>query len=207
MIELFVYLAVLTIVGCILLFKGRDFFKPMVSLTCFITTFNFVIEKMGTKDNNLIIAGLSGLVVAMLAGFVIKCGVFLLGAASGIIIIIMAKPFIPKEYEQFKYVVYGIIVIVVIILFIKSLDILVTITTAVNGGVLVALPNLYMITNYKGLSSDIGKMPWDTMKNLNHRIFYDMVNDNPMLVTGIVFSVILTGIIVQIKTNRKHIYG
>ena len=52
MIELFIYLAVLTVVGGILLFKGRDFFKPMVSLTCFITTFNFVVEELGTKSRS-----------------------------------------------------------------------------------------------------------------------------------------------------------
>lgn len=207
MIELFIYLAVLTVVGGILLFKGRDFFKPMVSLTCFITTFNFVVEELGTKDSDLIIAGLSGLVVAMLTGFVIKCGVFLLGAAAGIIMVLMARPFVPKEYEQFRYAAYGIIIVVVIILFIKSVDLLVTLSTAANGGVLFAMPSLYMITNYKGLMSEVGKTPWITMRNINQRIFYDMIKDKPMLVTGVVLAFITSGIIVQIKTNRKHIYG
>ena len=207
MIELFVYLGVLTIIGGLLLFKGRDLFKPMVSLTCSIITFNSVLQKIGTEKNNLIIAALSGLVVAMLAGFVIKCGVFLLGAGAGVVAAIMAKPFIPKEYDEFKYVVYSIILVIVIMLFVKSLDLLITVSTAANGGALFVMPSLYMATNYKNLMSQVGKTPWDTMRNMNNRIFYDMVKDRPVLVAAAVSAIILAGIIVQIKTNRKHIYG
>ena len=183
MLELFLYTAVLTVIGGLLLFKGRDLFKPMVTLSCFLFTFNMVIGKLGTKNSELIIAALCGAVVALITGFIIKAGIVIFGVIAGVVAARLVSPFLPEEIEKYKYAVFALIIVAMVILFLKSVDIMITVSTAANGASLFSLPCMYMILNYRTLSNNIGSSPQTTVKHLNRKIFVDFAKEEPMLVT------------------------
>ncbi len=204
--ELFLYMAVLTVVGGLLLFKGRDMFKPMVSISCFLFIFNIAIEKLGTEKQDLIIAGLCATVVALITGFIIKAGIVIFGIAAGFIAAKLIMPLLPKEITEYKYAVFAVLIVIMVIVFLKSVDLMITISTASNGASLFSLPSMYMITHYKTLASGIGTSPQLTIKHLNHKIFVNFIKDEPMMVTCVVIALTVIGVIVQIKTNRKHVY-
>lgn len=207
MLELFLYTAVLTVIGGLLLFKGRDLFKPMVTLSCFLFTFNMVIGKLGTKNSDLIIAALCGAVVALITGFIIKAGIVIFGVVAGVVAARLVSPFLPEEIEKYKYAVFALIIVAMVILFLKSVDIMITVSTAANGASLFSLPCMYMILNYRTLSNNIGSSPQTTVKHLNHKIFVDFAKEEPILVTCVILVLMVVGVVVQIKTNRKHVYG
>ena len=103
MTVLFGYLAALVVIGALVLFKGRDLFRPAISIVAFIIVFSVYTGYAGTDSQNLIIGALAGLVAALLSGFVLTLGVFVSGMIAGLGAAAQLIRWLPEDIAEHRF--------------------------------------------------------------------------------------------------------
>lgn len=202
MTVLFGYLAALVVIGALILFKGRDLFRPAISIVAFIIVFSVYTGYAGTDSQNLIIGALAGLVAALLSGFVLTLGVFVSGMIAGLGAAAQLIRWLPEDIAEHRILVTAVIAVIVGILAVKCLDPLVTVSTAAIGAVLVGIPCTYMVMNLTSLTKNISTEPFDTMRNLNRAMFDDFMTQQTMIITAVTGILFIIGMVVQFRTNN-----
>ena len=201
MTVLFGYLAALVVIGALILFKGRDLFRPAISIVAFIIVFSVYTGYAGTDSQNLIIGALAGLVAALLSGFVLTLGVFVSGMIAGLGAAAQLIRWLPEDIAEHRILVTAVIAVIVGILAVKCLDPLVTVSTATIGAALVGIPCTYMVMNLTDLTKNISTEPFDTMRNLNRAMFDDFMTQQTMIITAVTGILFIIGMVVQFRTN------
>lgn len=202
MTVLFGYLAALVVIGALILFKGRDLFRPAISIVAFIIVFSVYTGYAGTDSQNLIIGALAGLVAALLSGFVLTLGVFVSGMIAGLGAAAQLIRWLPEDIAEHRILVTAVIAVIVGILAVKCLDPLVTVSTAAIGAALVGIPCTYMVMNLTDLTKNISMEPFDTMRNLNRAMFDDFMTQQTMIITTVTGILFIIGMVVQFRTNN-----
>ena len=202
MTVLFGYLAALVVIGALILFKGRDLFRPAISIVAFIIVFSVYTGYAGTDSQNLIIGALAGLVAALLSGFVLTLGVFVSGMIAGLGAAAQLIRWLPEDIAEHRILVTAVIAVIVGILAVKCLDPLVTVSTATIGAALVGIPCTYMVMNLTDLTKNISTEPFDTMRNLNRAMFDDFMTQQTMIITAVTGILFIIGMVVQFRTNN-----
>ena len=202
MTVLFGYLAALVVIGALVLFKGRDLFRPAISIVAFIIVFSVYTGYAGTDSQNLIIGALAGLVAALLSGFVLTLGVFVSGMIAGLGAAAQLIRWLPEDIAEHRILVTAVIAVIVGILAVKCLDPLVTVSTATIGAALVGIPCTYMVMNLTDLTKNISTEPFDTMRNLNRAMFDDFMTQQTMIITAVTGILFIIGMVVQFRTNN-----
>ncbi len=201
MTVLFGYLAALVVIGALILFKGRDLFRPAISIVAFIIVFSVYTGYAGTDSQNLIIGALAGLVAALLSGFVLTLGVFVSGMIAGLGAAAQLIRWLPEDIAEHRILVTAVIAVIVGILAVKCLDPLVTVSTATIGAALVGIPCTYMVMNLTDLTKNISTEPFDTMRNLNRAMFDDFMTQQTMIITAVTGILFIIGMVAQFRTN------
>lgn len=201
MTVLFGYLAALVVIGALVLFKGRDLFRPAISIVAFIIVFSVYTGYAGTDSQNLIIGALAGLVAALLSGFVLTLGVFVSGMIAGLGAAAQLIRWLPEDIAEHRILVTAVIAVIVGILAVKCLDPLVTVSTATIGAALVGIPCTYMVMNLTDLTKNISTEPFDTMRNLNRAMFDDFMTQQTMIITAVTGILFIIGMVAQFRTN------
>ena len=202
MTVLFGYLAALVVIGALILFKGRDLFRPAISIVAFIIVFSVYTGYAGTDSQNLIIGALAGLVAALLSGFVLTLGVFVSGMIAGLGAAAQLIRWLPEDIAEHRILVTAVIAVIVGILAVKCLDPLVTVSTATIGAALVGIPCTYMVMNLTDLTKNISTEPFDTMRNLNRAMFDDFMTQQTMIITAVTGILFIIGMVVLFRTNN-----
>lgn len=200
---LFGYLAVIAVLGLLICFKGRDLFRPAVAIVAFAAVFTIVTGSIGTDENSMITALLAGIIAALLSGFVFKLGVFLIGLLTGIIAGSFLTEFIPVEFANKQILFIIVCALILGFLAVKFLNIMISVCTALTGGVLIAVPCSFLIYNLKELALYQATDPETTISNVNKILMGGFMTDHLDVILAASAVLFLVGLIVQMKTNSK----
>ena len=200
---LFAYLAVIVAVGLLICFKGRDLFRPAVAVVSFVAVYMIVSSAVGNDRNGMITAALAGLVAALLTGFVLKLGVFILGILGGVVAGSALQQFVPIDLEHSRILFIAVCAIIFGLIAVKFLNVMISACTALSGAPLVTAPCTFLLLNAKTLHTYVGHTYDETIRHINEELFGSLQANHGGIVLGAAAVLFLVGFIVQMKTNKK----
>lgn len=205
MISTIGYLAITILIGLILLFKGKRYFKPIIVFLTFFIVYNIYTVYGGTGTKDITIGALAGVVGALLVFFVTKIAFFFAGAMAGSALASIVISYLPDEYIKFKPLVSIVIILLIGALTIKLKDVLIVICTSAVGAYLSGVTVTYTVLNYNKLDTlqTVSKNIFEVIREMNIIIFKDFVNFQSAKMIIVVLILFCFGLLVQFGVFRK----
>lgn len=203
MIALFAYMGIIVALGALFCFKGRDLFFPMIAILAFLCGFGLYISYAGVSERDLIIGVVIGLVAGLLARFIYMVGVFFSGLIAGFIFGGLLTSLMPEKFGYTRLVIAVAAAVLIAVLAVKWLDFFISLSTAMTGSSLMAVPCCFMVMNLPSLTTYIGTSVIATVNNVNRAMNGQFAEKQALVILIVTAVIFVLGMVVQMKTNSK----
>jgi len=204
MTVLFVYLGVIVLIGALLCFKGRDLFYPIMAVMAFLVGFGAYMAIAGEDtQTNLIIGLIVGLVAALAVRFIFKLCVFFSGLMAGYMVGGVLATMLSFSWEYARPLISVGVGLLIALLALKWLDFFISLSTASTGASMIAVPCCFMVMNLNRLGDYVDKDAVVTITNLDKALSGGFSEHQTLIMLGVTLVLLVTGMIIQMKTNSK----
>ena len=146
MTSIIIYLAISMLFGIISCFFGRKLYFPIMMLTVFIAVVSISFSLFDFTAEVVAITCIVGIIAALLAKFIYKLGVFLMGCLLGASFGNYLPLLLPQLNEEYYNYIVIIVALIIGFFALKWCDVLIMASTAYNGARIMAAPLLFIVT-------------------------------------------------------------
>lgn len=205
MLEMIVYLIFSIVFGAIACFWGRKFYFPIMMLGAFVLSVMFCLGQFGFNWKGAIIGVACGVILALLARFVYKAGLFILGAFGGVMLSMFIINLLPKSMGDIKWVITAICALVLGICAVKWCDVFIMLGTSFQGAAAVASSGCFLLLNIGQLQQFVyADGMFSTLAHLQDYLEHDLMAQNPALLISALFILTALGFLFQLSQAQKE---
>lgn len=200
-----IYLLISLAIGALSCFFGKKFFFVMLAATVFFNVYKLVISKGGSGFGMVILAIAAGVIAAILAKFLYRTGVFLIGFVAGAGLGALLCGFLPETVLNYRWVVILAVALVIGVCAIKWCNLFMMLATAYSGATLLALPLSFLIMDITRLREFFTGAN-ATVEHLNGYLHGAFSTDAKNATLILVFTIVLTvcGFFYQWKGAKRR---
>jgi MFS family permease len=200
------YLFFSILLGFLSCFYGRRFYFPVIMISLFLLSVS-VFSGIYDGGKGLLIGAIVGLILALLVRFVYKVGVFLCGAAVGLLVGSVISAFLPETTAAYSWAVIAAAALGLGICAVFWCETFIAIATAA-GGASVAAPRIcFLALNLTQLEDYAYSSAVTTMDRLQTYIDGSFSADHAVVVTLLTVVLFLVGFLFQQRQARKRTYA
>lgn len=205
MLEMIVYLIFCIVLGAIACFWGRKFYFPIMMLGALLLSVMFCLGQFGFNWKGAILGVSCGIFLALLARFVYKAGLFILGAFGGVMLGIFIINLLPKTTGDIKWVVTAICALVLGICAVKWCDVYIMLGTSFQGAAAVASSVCFLLLNIGQLQQFVyADGMFSTLAHLQDYLEYNLMAQNPAMLISALFILTVLGFLFQLSQVQKE---
>lgn len=198
-----IYIVISMLFGVISCFLGKKLYFPIMMLTVFLAVVAISFSFFEVTATNAAITVVVGALAALLARFIYKLGVFLLGCLLGANLGNYLALMLPESSGNYHTYFIIAIALIVGICALKWCDILIMAATAYNGAGIMAVPLYFLVVEFRQLenyaiSADMNL----TVLNLSQYLSGDFAAQNAQELMIITVVIAVIGFICQYRDNK-----
>ncbi len=203
MTGIFIYLLCSLLLGGIICFYGKKLYFLVLPVFLCLGSVVFFSTRFGSTGKWLGIGLVVGIVLALLARFIYKLGVFMLGAVAGFMIGILITNFLPHNADTYSWIICIISSLIIAILSVKWCDFFIMISTALSGAQMMASSICFLAFNLTNLMQYIHVNSMiSTMTSLGEYINGEFNQQYSMIILIATALLFFLGSAFQIKDNN-----
>lgn len=196
-----VYLAFSIAAGIVSCLWGRRLYYLILSLSVFFAVFQLVLAGSDSSVLAVIIAVVFGAAAALLAKFLYKFSVFLLGLLAGAGLGFLISLFIPENASDYNWIIILAAALICGACAVKWNDLFIIISTAYNGANMVALPACFLVMEFSKIQEFVSTD--ESVNALSSYLTGDFSNQNGSAILIVTLAICAAGIIFQKKISSK----
>lgn len=206
MLEIIVYLIFSIVFGAVACFWGRKFYFPLIMLGAFVLSVTFCIGRLGLNWKGAVFGVACGVILALLARFVYKAGLFLLGAFGGVILGMFIINLLPESVGAIKWTITAICALVLGICAVKWCDVFIMLGTSFQGAAAVASSGCFLLLNIGQLQQYVyADGMFSTLAHLQDYIGNNLMAQNPALLISALFILTILGFLFQLSQAQREV--
>ena len=191
MLGIYLYLAVIALLGFVSCFFGKRFYFQILAATIFTSVIGTALSWFELSWKTWMLAVPIAAAVSALALFLYKLGIFLLGGVLGAGIGTLLAGLLP--FGQYRWIPVAALALLMGICALRWCDMFIMAATALHGGWFLAVSLCFLLTQFQNLSSFVyadGLLT--TMANLNQYLNGDFAQQYTLpLLTGTAVTAVI----------------
>lgn len=202
MTGIFLYLLCSLLLGGIICFYGKKLYFLVLPVFLCLGSVVFFSTRFGSTGKWLGIGLVVGIVLALLARFIYKLGVFMLGAVAGFMIGILITNFLPNSMQNYSWIICIVSSLIIALLSVSWCDVFIMLSTALSGAKIIAGSICFLGVNLTSLTQFFyGDSIIGTMAHLGEYINSDFSSNHSMIIFITTIILFFFGSAFQIKDN------
>lgn len=191
MIGIATYLLGSILCGTLICFWGKRLYFPFLAGAVFLVVAAVGVSKAETGIKSLVIALIAGVLAAILAKFIYRFGVFLIGAVGGAALGLMVSFMIPEAAEE-RWILVSVLAIAASFCALRWCDGFIMLSTAYSGAGLIAAPVCFLALKWHSLQTFVyADGAISTMQHLRRYLTTGFANRNLWLLAATLLLTVL----------------
>ena len=203
MTAIIIYLLISLALGAVSCFFGKKIFFTMLAATVFFNVFKAMLARGHDGVWPLVLAVAAGVLAALLAKFLYKTGVFLIGFVAGAGLGLLLCGFLPAGATTLRWVIVLAVAVVAGVCAIKWCNLFIMLATAYNGASLLAVPLLFFVVDIRRLL-DFFVGEEATVSHLNSYLTGSFSTENAALILVVTILLAAAGFFYQWKSAHRR---
>lgn len=199
-----IYIAGSLVLGVLACFYGKKFYFPVLMALVWLGTVAVGMALLGVSRQSFAVSAVVGAVLALLARFLYKLGVFLLGAALGAGAGLLLAPLLPPQAQAYGWVLALALALLFGVCATRWCLVFIMASTAHSGAAALAAPVLFLLTEGQALPRHIhpdGLV--HTMLGLQQYLHGAFAAQHSTALLAATLALTLAGFLVQLRASRR----
>lgn len=198
MLAIITYLFILILFGIIICFKGKQLYFPIIMLEAFLTTELISVLSIGFNLKGLLIGTGLGVIMAILARFVYKLGIFMCGVIAGALVGRLITGVLPQALADYSWILIVLVALVGGICAVHWSDLFISISTASNGAVKISTGVCFLAFHFTQLDQFVyADGAFSTITHLSKFLRTDFITQNWLAITVVSVIIFVMGFLFQ----------
>ncbi|MBC8536210.1 hypothetical protein [Feifania hominis] len=197
-----VYLLFHFAVGSVVCFFGRRLYFPVIMTELFLISLLVALDQLGAGARGFLTGAAVGILLALLARFLYKAGVFLCGALAGLLLGGLLSALLPQGARQFTWLVILVCAVGIGVCAVLWCETFIALSTASQGAAMIAPSLCFLFVNFTGLSRYAGGDTAGTFGRLNDYLSGEFSAQNGVAIAAVFFIFLIVGFVTQQRAAR-----
>lgn len=198
MLSIVIYLFISILFGAIICFKGKQLYFPIIMVEAFLATELISMFYLGFTVKGLLIGTVLGIIMAVLARFVYKLGIFMCGVIAGALVGSLITGILPQSLVDYSWILVVLVALIGVICAVHWSDLFISISTASNGAVKISTGVCFLAFHFTQLDQFVyADGAFSTITHLSEFLRTDFITQNWLAITVVSVIIFVMGFLSQ----------